>query len=102
VQFLADADITAIINLTGKMDRMVEDVDYFDYALPSSELLETEFQKTITKLEAIMSDLSELRNNNRNVLIHCLDGKNKSMLAAGYYLITRCGKKADATIDLLE
>jgi hypothetical protein len=100
--FLSGADITAIINLSGKMSQYADDIDYFDYALPSSELMNTEFPKTITKLEAIMSDIKDLRANGRNILIHCYDGKNKCMLAAGYYLVTQCGNDPNTVIDQLE
>lgn len=102
VQFLADEDITAIINLSGTADPPVEDVDYFDFMLPSQELLDIEFPKTLSKLEAIANDIKMLRDNGRSVLIHCSDGKNKCVLAAGYYLITQCEKKAADVIEQLE
>lgn len=102
IQFLADAEITAIVNLSGRADMNVEDVDIFDYMLPSQELMEVEFPKTFAKLEIISQDIHAARINQRSVLIHCGDGKNKCMLAAGYYLITHCGKKYDAVIDQLE
>ena len=102
VGFLSGADITAIINLSGKMSPYIDDIDYFDYALPSSELMNTEFPKTITKLEAIMSDIKDLREHGINILIYCYDGKNQCTLAAGYYLVTRCGSNPDTIIDQLE
>lgn len=103
LQFLADADITAIVNLSGSFDDPpVEDVDYFDYMLPSQELMDTEFPKTFAKLDTIAADIKLLRDNNRNILIHCSDGKNKCMLAAGYYMTTVLKMHGGVVTDKLE
>ena len=102
LQFLAKNDITAIINLSGKKPPLVEDIDYFDYIIPSSELMNAEIQKTTTKLNTIAQNIYELQMAHRNLLICCSDGRNKSMLAAGYYLIANQNRKYDAVITQLE
>lgn len=104
VQTLANLHITAIINISGvsKDWQSVQGVDRIDFMLPSQELLESERPKTILKLETIAGDIHTLRNNNRVVLINCFDGKNKCMLAAGYYFITKCKWTYAETIYKLE
>lgn len=102
-KFINDMNIAAIVNLTGRFPESVhDDVDYFDYMLPSQELMNNEFPKTITKLESIAGDIKDIRDNNKNVLIYCYDGKNKCILAAAYYLITHCGKDVESVIESLE
>ncbi len=101
LHFLADNDITAIINLSGKTTMFVEDIDYFEYLLPSQELMQAEIPKTTTKLNTISQNIHELRTANRCVLINCSDGRNKCLLAAGYYLISQ-NRKYDAVINQLE
>lgn len=96
-------DITAVINLSGKyLTFTSDDIDNFDYALPNQELMDIEFPKTLTKLDVIASDIADLRANNRNILVQCYDGRNKSILAVGYYLISKCNKRPDSVVDLLE
>lgn len=93
-------DISAII----KLDRNIisgVDVDEFIFAVPDDELMEMEYQKTITKLESICETIKELRDNRRNILIQCADGKNKSALVAGYYITRRGGVDADRAISFL-
>lgn len=93
--FLANADISAIINLSGVYNDPVEDVDCFDFLLPSQELLDSEIPMTVKKLETIATTIADLRARNRTVLIHCIDGKNKCPLCAGYFLIKYCGYGAE-------
>ncbi len=103
VRFLADADITAIINLTPKKPKVpVEGIDYFDFIVLQQELLDTEFPKTTAKLESIASTVRSLRAAGRSILIFCEDGKNSCMLAAGYYLINSAKQPYATVIENLE
>jgi hypothetical protein len=87
LQFLSNAGITIIINLTDGPVDSIEDVDIVNYILPSQELLDDEVPKMFSKLDAMASYILTLRKNNKNILIQCEDGRNKSILVAGYYLI---------------
>jgi hypothetical protein len=89
MSFLSNADISALINLTGKRDARIEDVVVFAAMLPSQELMDTEIPKTNAKLETIAAKIHEFRRAGRTVLIYCVDGVDKCMLAAGYYLIAQ-------------
>lgn len=101
-KFLHNENITAIINLSGKKTTSVNNIDIFDFVLSNQELMDVEFPKMISKLEMICQTISELVHNNRNFLICCLDGKNKSPLTAGYYLIKYCREDVNHTISRLE
>jgi hypothetical protein len=98
-QFLNDNDITAVINLD--RTKISADADEFTFALPDNELLDMEVPKTQIKLDAIADVISELRGNKRNLLIVSTDGKNKSALAAGYYLTRRTGANPESTVFAL-
>jgi hypothetical protein len=100
--FLAEADVSAIINISGKSSPIIEDVDTFDFLLPSQELMDTEFPKTYMKLEAISQTIHNLRQSDRNILVCCNDGINKSILAIGHYLITYGGMEYGDIIEYLE
>jgi len=102
LSFLANADISAMINLSGKPAELIEDVDTFDFLLPNQELLNAEIDKTVAKLQTISQVLYDLLANRRSVLIYCADGINKSLLAAGFYLITRQNKPYATIIEQLE
>lgn len=102
LMFLSDMDITAIINLSGRSIEQVEDVDYFDYVLPNEELIESEFPRVLNKLESISQYITALRSNGRCVLVNCDDGKNKCMLAVGYYLINKLKQDMSSVIWQLE
>lgn len=102
LNFLANADVSAIINLSGKLVESIEDVDVFEFLLPSQELMDSEIPKTNAKLDTICTVIHELRANNRTVLIQCADGKNKCMLAVGYYLISKHNKPFNTVIEQLE
>lgn len=102
LNFLANADVSAIINLSGKLVESIEDVDVFEFLLPSQELMDSEIPKTNLKLDTICTVIHELRANNRTVLIQCADGKNKCMLAAGYYLISKHNRQFNTVIEQLE
>lgn len=93
-------DISAVI----KLDRAVTtevDADEFTFAIPDDELMEMEYAKVISKLKEICDTIKELRDNRRNIVIQCADGKNKSSLVAGYYLSRRGGINAEKVIDFL-
>ncbi len=111
LSFLTKHNITAIINLTGKppidingrpLGNLPGHINVFDFLLPSQELMDTEIPKTYNKLDAIMNDIRSLRVNHRNILIQCSDGKNKSMLVVGYYLIVDYKQDYSKVIDDLE
>jgi hypothetical protein len=109
--FLRTYNINAVVNLTGKalvdvygrqLDTLPPNVVVLDFLLPSQELMDTEIPKTCNKLDAIMTDIRSLRVNHRNILVQCNDGKNKSMLVIGYYLIVDHERPYDKVIDDLE
>lgn len=96
--FFQTFDISAIISL----DRGIKSVeDIFDYVIPGNELMDSEVPKVLTKLNDICNTIKELRENGRAVLIQCSDGKNKSALVAGYYLINRGGMDAAKVVEFL-
>ncbi len=96
--FFQTFDISAIISL----DRGITSAeDIFEFVLPNTELLDSEVPKVLTKLESICDTIKELRENGRSVLIQCADGKNKSALVAGYYLIRRGGMDPVKVIEFL-
>lgn len=96
--FFQTFDISAIISL----DRGIKSVeDIFDYVIPGTELMDSEVPKVLTKLNDICDTIKELRENGRAVLIQCADGKNKSALVAGYYLISRGGMDAAKVVEFL-
>ncbi len=108
--FLDQHDITIIINLTGRQLRdthgkpivMPGYIRVYEFILPSQELLDTEIPKTYNKLDAIMNAIRSSRIDGRNVLIQCNDGKNKSMLVAGYYLIVDYEQRYSNVVSKLE
>lgn len=103
--FLANADISAIINLCTSKENQPEPTEYvdvFDFILPAQELMDSELQKTDMRLAAIVGAVRDLRKSNRSVLISCEDGKNQCMLVAGYYQIAELRMGADAVIESLE
>ena len=101
-QTLEENNITAIINNNRDAITANPSIDIFTYLLASQELLETEIPKTVSKLENIMQCIQSLRENNRNILLCCADGKNQCLLVAGYYLITRLKQPYTDVINLLE
>jgi hypothetical protein len=46
--------------------------------------------------------MANLLSNKHRILIQCADGRNKSMLIAGYYLITRGKMNPDQVVNMLE
>jgi hypothetical protein len=102
LSFMSNADISAIINLSGETLEPIENVDIFNFLLPSQELMSTEVPKTIQKLEMIAATMQDLKIMNRTVLVNCVNGKNKCMLAVGYYLISKCQWPHDRTVEQLE
>jgi hypothetical protein len=94
VSMLISNNITAVINLTGTdiyrlfgADQWYDCIDVIDFLLPNQELMDTEIPKVTNKLDTIANEINKFRAQGKCVLIQCIDGKNKSMLAAGYYLI---------------
>jgi hypothetical protein len=102
LQFLSNADITAVIDVSGLQKPLahVEDVDVFTFLLPNQELMNTEFQKTEAKLSTITSLIKDLHTSRRRILIVCDDAKNKCLLAAGHYLISTGASHVKTISDL--
>jgi hypothetical protein len=90
-------DISAVIRL----DKLPpgDTIDVFEYSIPGTELLDMETPSVVKKLETICEDIRDLRDSRRNILIQCVDGRNKSPFVAAYYLIRKCGRDARSTID---
>lgn len=63
--------------------------EYFYYPLPNQELMEQEFPRIFTRLDTIANDIDLMRKAGCKILVACDDGKNRSLLACGYYLITK-------------
>lgn len=99
-EITTNLNISAVINLHG--EDIKTQIETHDFMLPSQELLDSEKQKIMTKLNAIADNIHNLRNAGKNVLVVCEDGKNKCMLAVGYYLIMKCGAKYIDVIYQLE
>ena len=93
-------DISAVIKLDRAVSTVV-DADEFTFAIPDDELMEMEWHKVTLKLDEICDTIKELRDNRRNIIIQCADGKNKSSLVAGYYLSRRGGISAEKVIESL-
>lgn len=99
---IPQTDISAIVNLDMIKFDDVGDSTIFNFVLPNQELMPNEIPKTLAKLETIAKLIKELRDNNLDVLIICANGRNKCVLVAGYYLISRGGMKPDNVINFLE
>lgn len=97
-QKMLDYGVSSVINLCGKEKKC--NVPVYDYLVPERELLDSEIPKVVTKLISIAEHIHLLRNH--RVLIICHDGKNQSLLVAGYYLITHLQKPYKNLIDTLE
>lgn len=96
-----DMKITATIDLTGRQKYAVSAGATREFVLPSQELLRDEYQKMINKLKEIATCIKDFRAKNHNVLIYCIDGRNKSPLVAGYYMITYLGSKPTDVVTTL-
>jgi len=108
LQFLADEDITIIVDLSppdvgdpGEDDYYVDDVEYYDHVLTDQELLVTEIPTMIERLESIATSLQPYLENDRGVLVSSID-RNRAALVVGYYLITRRKWDYQRTIEHLE
>lgn len=97
--FIENENISAIINLSSNPVK-IENVATFSYQLPSNELLDSEIPKVNTKLDYIAKMISELYQDGHVILIYCMDGLNKSLLALGYYLMQHHNIKYDDVIKL--
>lgn len=92
-------DISAIIRLEQLPPNVSFDI--FEYTLPSQELLDFEVAPVVKKLNTICDDIQDLKDARRNVLLQCEDGRNKSLLVAGYYMIKRAKQDAVAVVNEL-
>ena len=95
--------ITAVFNFGSlyKRDQQYPAI-VFDYVLPSQELMDSEIPKTMLKLESIAEDINATINDSHRILVVCSDGKNKSTLAVGYYLIKKASRPLDVVVEVLE
>jgi hypothetical protein len=95
--------ITAVFNFGSLYKR---DQHYpamvFDYVLPSQELMDSEIPKTMLKLDSIAEDIHATLAESHRILVVCSDGKNKSTLAVGYYLIKKASRNLDVVVETLE
>lgn len=82
---LSKNNITAVINVSG--DDMVTRHNYYEFILPNKELLPTEYQKVLSRLASIKTVIVDLIKQ-QNIFICCYEGRNQSLLVAGYYMIT--------------
>ncbi len=98
-QILQKYNIHTVINISG--EDVPPHVHTINFMLPSQELMPTEQQKTVTKLEAIAKEIRAVVANKQCVLVNCFDGKNKCTLAAGYFLIME-GRQHTEVIPFLE
>lgn len=80
--------INVIFNLHEKIEN--GETMVIDYVLPSQELMDSEFQKTMNKLEKITADILICLQNKQTIFISCEDGLNKSPLVVGYFLVKKC------------
>jgi hypothetical protein len=83
--FLTTSDVKAVIALNIRLESA--SVEILEYALPIDEMMDSEIPKTLSKLGEICEEIKELRDGGVNVLVACNDGRNRSMLVVGYYMI---------------
>jgi hypothetical protein len=76
-------------------------VDTYDYALSGQELLDYEVQPMTRKLDTICDDIRDLRESQQNILLQCVDGRNKSLLVVGYYLVKRLKQDPQTVVTTL-
>lgn len=94
-------DITKVINLTNFDIEPIEDVEFIEFGLPDTEMLDAEIPRMTEKLDNIVKTINNALTSGCRVLICCEDGRNKSMLVAAYYLCS-CGSPLETTIARLE
>lgn len=94
-------DITKVINLTNFDIEPVEGVEFIEFGLPDTEMLDAEIPRMTEKLDKVVRVINTSLASSCRVLICCEDGRNKSMLAAAYYLCS-CGSPYGQTIARLE
>lgn len=93
-------NITVVINCGSELAAYYDGVEYYEYSLPTQELMESEMPTIVKKLEIMCDDIDSLRGN--TILFCCDDGITRSMLALGYYVVKRLNMNADKVIDTLE
>jgi hypothetical protein len=110
---IAAHQISAIINYSGYSIKTPQssNIRVFNCALPIKELLETEYKRVIEKLKTSSNDIIQLLANGHKVLLLCDDGRNRSLLAVGHYLLyttlgsakgLEAAQQKNALIDKLE
>jgi hypothetical protein len=88
MDLLGDLDITAIVNVSGFDDELIEDVDIYNFTLYDNDLMENEFERAVAKINTVANSLKKARDAGKNVLVH--DGKdcvNRAPLIVAYYLV---------------
>lgn len=100
--FLGQADITAVINLSGFKDEPIEDVYSVDFILYDHETMPGEIDMVTSKINRIADHLNNLRVGQHRVLVYCKEGVNRSPVVVGFYLIKHLAWAAEAVIRHLE
>jgi|TARA_R110002153_G_scaffold155933_3_gene308055 hypothetical protein len=81
--------ITAVIRLDNIDDSpFYNDGELVTYVIPSYELIDVEIPKIASRVKRIAAHISDLKSEGYNVLIQCIDGKNKCAMIAAYFLST--------------
>ncbi len=88
MDLLGELDITAIVNLSGFDDELIEEVDIYNFTLYDNDLMENEFEIALKKINTIANALKKARDAGKNVLVH--DGKecvNRAPFIVAYHLV---------------
>ena len=86
------SDTEFIINVGPRLNKInpgAKKAECWDYALSNQELVPTEYQKILSKLESICTDMQGMLNCGGKMIIVCETGLNRAMLVALYYIFTR-------------
>lgn len=99
--------ITTIIAITSASFNISDDYldcyDYFVVALTADGLLPNEVPRMVSKLNELNLDIADGRRDGGNVLITCdSDSMEKSCLAMGYFLVTKCDVSPVAALAALD
>lgn len=101
VPTLDHLDIMKVINLTNFDIEPVDGVEYVEFGLPDTEMLDAEIPRMEGKLDHMVKVINQTLAAGQRVLICCEDGRNKSMMTAAYYLCNH-GSPLVSTIKRLE
>lgn len=102
MDLLGDLDITAIVNVSGFDDDLIEDVDIYNWTLYDNDLMENEYDRALAKINMITNSLKKARDAKKNVLVH--DGKdcvNRAPFIVAYYLVRDLGYEPESAIEIV-